>query len=162
MVIEGTIMFVLRRAKLKPTARASMLEANDKVNKMGIERTLSFGGPLWIIESYSIFKPTARRRMKAIQWSKEEISDTREFPMSHPRTGIRPWNTESHIVSLMALYRKRFEQEKPQDRLIVKVSMHRPNAMIRIVAKSINHTSGFIMTIPESGSNFKHFLEKGD
>lgn len=74
MMIIGVAMSILRIAKLRPTAKASMLVAIDRSNNtLGFNGLVSFSTASIFVASYIILQPIKAKSVKAIQWSTPEM-----------------------------------------------------------------------------------------
>ncbi|OPX80916.1 MAG: hypothetical protein A4E50_01322 [Methanosaeta sp. PtaB.Bin087] len=91
MTATGTTIETSRKAKVTPTARASMLVAMARSVRRRRSRRFAVArsdGPSFI-DSKIIFPPMRTRRMKAIQWSKPVTKSLNSSPPSQPITGIK-------------------------------------------------------------------------
>jgi hypothetical protein len=66
VAIIGAAMSVCRNAKLKPTAKASMLVAMDKVNRVLVPKRVSFLSASLFLESQIILNKRTWRSFKKI------------------------------------------------------------------------------------------------
>ena len=89
IMMTGPAIAILRKANVRPTARASMLVA--------IERTISTGNARGsflcsmassLVDSYIILMPMNESRPNASQWSMCCMSSLIPMPASQPSTGM--------------------------------------------------------------------------
>lgn len=90
MVELASAIFTSKKAKVNPTAKASILVAIDKViSRKPLVMSTFFPSSLERNDSQIILIPTANNRPKATQWSYCAIRLTIARPANHPINGIK-------------------------------------------------------------------------
>lgn len=92
-VIAAIRISVFRKAKLRPTARESILVAIDKANRVSqlLMFFFAFSSSSSRKDSQSIRPPMKASNPKASQWSYAEIKSMTVRPANHPITIIKAW-----------------------------------------------------------------------
>ena len=85
-------MSTCKKAKVTPTARASMLVATARGSMVRKEKELFSDSSPHSLDSRIMFTPMIPSRIKAIQWSRLAIMAWKRTPSSQPNRGIRAWN----------------------------------------------------------------------
>lgn len=86
-------IFIFKKAKETPTAKASIDVAIAKINKFFMSSLSSSIGQVFSLASLIIFSPINPSRTKAIQWSIAWSLSAKIEPKKYPIRGINPWKT---------------------------------------------------------------------
>lgn len=126
MISMGRSMAMFKKAKVTPTANASILVAIDRISNSLKEKTLQTSSSA-DKDSYIIFKPIPSNNRNAIQGAKVETIYWSCIPESHPKTGMKAWNTPKDRAMINAYFMLHFKV-KPRVTETLKASMARPMA----------------------------------
>lgn len=126
IISMGSSIAVFRKAKVTPTAKASILVAIERINNSLKEKTLQTSSSL-NKDSYIIFKPIPTSNRNAIQGAKVETIYCRCIPANHPKTGMKAWNTPNDKAMIKAYFMLHFKV-KPLVTETLKASMASPTA----------------------------------
>ncbi len=126
---EGRID-TLRKAKVIPTASASMLVAIARTKSSLIFSLYSsVPSSFSFMASNIIFPPMKHKSPKAIQWSKAVMYFSKLLHASQPTKGMTAWNTPKKRDITSPLFIFSFLMESPLHKATAKASMERPIAI---------------------------------